>query len=430
MGLLLLFSGPGTPAPPAVTVTVEATIEAAFGYGPKDTTLVWVDISDYVRTCFWQHGRQNELNQTQAGTANLTLKDPGSDWDPDNTGSPFYPDVKPGLPVRGYLTVTEDITVNTYALFRGSVERLPRTSRVANTYTERQVDLIDGFALLSQASLGGFSYPVQMSDERVTDALDDIGWPSTLRDIDVGSATLDAKTFASDDTTAAQTHLQQVADSENGILFVNGAGDIRFISRLSLYQSAFYTTPSATFRDANGSSGYPYQDLVPSYDIDNVYNRWTGTRENGRRPQTFEDFSSQNDYFLRAKQMQLLLATDTELTDATYWKLLSYAQPLNRVESITVMPATTPLDVDQLDASLAREVGDRITVLETPPGFGVEQEKEYVIQHVAGQINTGPLASMRMTFGLWPASTIDTTAWWLLGHATRGLLGTSTRVGY
>jgi hypothetical protein len=151
-----------------------------------------------------------------------------------------------------------------------------------------------------------------------------------------------------------------------------------------------------------GPPAYPYINLVPSFDLDNVFNRWTVTRDQGS-PQTAEDTTSQQKYFLRAKQTQTLVSDDTAALAQAARKIAKYKDPLNRVESMTIMPLQSLTNTAQIDAGLGRQLGDRITIQETPPGFAGVQSKEYVIQNISGQIHAGPMLSMTLTFGVWPA---------------------------
>lgn len=225
--------------------TPTLVVQAAFGYGASDPDPAWTDISAYARSCNWARGRQNELNQMEAGTAHVVLNDEDSHFDANNPDSPFYPNVKPGLPVRATLFVGSAM----YPLFYGFAERLPRTVRVTDVYTQRQIDLTDGFALLAAAGLGGQTYGEESSDERVNAVANDVSWPESDRAIGVGASTLQEKEFPDDDDTRAQTHLQQVADSENGLLFVDGAKVLRFVGRHELLSDDRYTAPRATFGD-------------------------------------------------------------------------------------------------------------------------------------------------------------------------------------
>jgi hypothetical protein len=201
----------------------------------------------------------------------------------------------------------------------------------------------------------------------------------------------------------------------------------------------------------------PYMQLVPSYDVDQVMNRAVGTRTGGD-PQMWEDVPSQAENTLRVRQFNSLVTTDGEVLNQMQWKIGQFSQPLNRVESITVMPfvglsgviSTTGAGagrpygsglygsgtygggsadpVIDLAASLGREVGDKITVLETPPGFAAQQSADYIIQNLSGNMAAGQSpVETTLTFMLWPAST---TAFWIAGDANQSLAGISTRPGY
>lgn len=245
--------------------------------------------------------------------------------------------------------------------------------------------------------------------------------------------------------------------------YVLGAADIGNYIRISAIATNTGGTGPITSNVLGAITGVPvyhYTDLIPSYDWDLVFNKWTGTRENGS-PQTWEDTASQENYFLRAKQVQSLVSTDGELLNQIQWKTAQFAQPMNRVESITIMPlkdagtatsaptsgsvygagvygsgaygggiAALGLSDDvlqEIDAGFGREIGDRIVVQETPPGFADQESGEYIIQHLAGEVVQGPYTSARLTFQLWPASMLS---FWIVGDPAQSLAGVSTRVSY
>jgi hypothetical protein len=150
------------------------------------------------------------------------------------------------------------------------------------------------------------------------------------------------------------------------------------------------------------AAAYPYVDLVPSYDLDNVFNRWTVTRDQGS-PQMAEDTTSQAKYFLRAKQTQTLVSDDTAALAQAARKIAKFKDPQNRIETVTIHPLTDLTNTGQIAAGLGRDIGHVITIKETPPGFAAAQTKNYVIQSISGQINAGPMTTMTLTFGVWPA---------------------------
>lgn len=400
------------------------TVQAAFGDAPGAAAFTWLTIHEdrnleVVGSMGYQRGRQNEGARMETGTGRLTLRDPGSDFDPDNVDGIYYPNVKPMVPVRAYAT----IAATTYPLFQHFAERFPRTVRSRDNYTEREVTTVDGFEWLARAGVAADVYVSQGSGARVTAVLDNADWSATARDLDTGQATLDAVTYAADAETKALAHLLEVADSENGLLFIDAQGRVAFVERHALIKSP-YTVSQVTFRDAvAGGGGYPFIDSRPSFDLDNTFNEWTGTRTGGT-PQTVFDTISQTDYGLRSNQFTSTVTTDGEVLQQAQWRLAQFKDPLNRLESITVMPGE---DTGFWQAVLGLEIGERITVVEKPPGFAADQSDDYVIQKIEADFPAGPVSGARFTFGLWPAVT---TAFWVAGDASNSLAGVSTRAAY
>lgn len=401
-------------------------VEAAFGSNPTDSSYSWTtlmrsDVSSgaerKVRKFSYQRGRSNERNRTETGTAAVVLRDPDSDFDPNNTGGLYYPDVKPMCPIRAYAT----IGMTDYPMFLHYADRWPRTLRVTDVYTERQLTTVDGFAWLALAGLAGFDYDEEETGARIENVLDDISWPAALRDLDTGSSIVMEASFANSASDKALDHLQAVADTEDGLAYINGAGEVRFIERHNLLLSPF-TTSQATFSDVEGANRIRYQQLVPSYDLDNVTNEWSGTREDGAT-QSAVDSTSRNTYGPRSQQITSLATTDAEVLASVQWKLIRFKNPLNRVESITAMPGNSDDDWATL---LALDVGDRITLKETPPGFDAEQSTEYTIQHLSVNI-AGDVVSSAFTFQLWPA---DTNTWLVLNENGRDELSEGNLLCY
>jgi len=74
--------------------------ELALGYNPGDASPSWTDVSAYLRSFHITRGRQYELNQMQAGTCDITLKNLDRRFDPTYASSPYYPYLRPMVPVR------------------------------------------------------------------------------------------------------------------------------------------------------------------------------------------------------------------------------------------------------------------------------------------------------------------------------------------
>lgn len=395
------------------------SVEAAFGSNPTDASYSWTTISDSIRSLTYQRGRQNELNRMETGTGGLLVKDPESDWDSDNTGGVYYPNARAYVPVRARATVNS----NTYPLFQHYLERKPRTLRVKTTYAERQLTLVDGFEWLARAGISGESYAQELTGARIANVLNDVFWPSALRDLDTGNETVGDYILEADDGTKALAYLLAVADTENGLLFVDAQGRITFVERHALIQSP-YTVSQATFCDATSGGGFEVTDLVPADDLDTTFNEWMGTRDGGAT-QTVVDTSSRTRNGLRSQQVTSLAVSDTVVLNQIQWKLSIFKDPLSRIDSITVMPGT---DTACWEAVLGLEIGERITVRETPPGWSTVKVGDYTIQRISVVFPDAAMAGARFTFGLWPATV--TSGWWIAGDAVNSLAGQTTRAAY
>lgn len=509
--------GEVVPPPPEVTGDAILAIEIAFGSKPGDEVYVWTDVTEDYRGVQWKRGRQQELNQVETGTSALILRDLASAYDPENASSPYYPNVKPMVPVRATITIGEDV----YPLFQHYVERWPRERRGPN-YAERQISSVDGFELMNRASLdptsaslttafggnkdlvftakqpgeygnsiavayypfnkggagthvyvvettievygasktatqvrtainadvaasklveagtppgatgtGGIvpamaptnlsggepgAFPAQTTDERVNAVADAMGWPASLRSIGAGASILDAYTFPSGGTQSVLGHLQAVTgeSGEQGFLFIDAAGRLVFLGRHAQYLPP-YDAAELVLVDDHQDGAVTYQGETNSYDADLIFNKFSGSRQGGATLWV-EDEASRDDFLSRKhSDISSTVASDAELLALLQFRLRQFAQPMARIETLTVMPGNS---TEALAALLSLELGDRVTIEETPPG-GSTSSRDYVLQHLDGRLREGPLVTAQFTLGLWPT---DTSTWLILDHPTLGRL--------
>lgn len=273
-------------------------------------------------------------------------------------------------------------------------------------------------ATMAATHLAGGLFPAQHTGERIAAVLDLIGRPTALRDIDTGVTEIAADGFDVSENVRALTHMLEVADTEAGMLFVDGAGEDVFVDR----HATLNTAAIATFADNPGGGEYRYVGLVPSYDVDHVVNDWSGTRAGGTSTLRVQDAASQARYLRRSGSMASLVTNDSELLYALNDRLAKTKDPVNRVDQIVVMPAR---DLDLWAVVAGLEVGDRITVKETPPGAPA-RAADYVIQRLDVDLQVALVAS-RFTFGLVPA---DTNTYWILGVPGYSEIGSTTRLAW
>ena len=106
-------------------VTRAVLVDAAFGFAATATSVTWTDISQYVELSERSEiritrGAADELSQTQAGTCTVMLDNQDGRFTAGNAGSPYYPYVRPGTPVR-VRVVTADKNLLENPSFEGGV---------------------------------------------------------------------------------------------------------------------------------------------------------------------------------------------------------------------------------------------------------------------------------------------------------------------
>ncbi len=228
--------------------TIRPVLQFGFGSQPGDETYTWTPVSEKLASFGFRRGKQTDLDRIEGGTGNVVVADELRWFDPEDVSSPFYPNVKPIVPIR--LAILLGGTL--YPLFTQHMDDLPRVRRGPG-WAERAISTVDGFEGLEQAGLAGQSWAQEATGVRIGHALDAANQPDASRIISTGDSEVAAATFAADDTTSALAHIQQVTDDEEGLFFIDGSGNRVFLSRSDL-SSAPYDTSVATFSSLPSAS--------------------------------------------------------------------------------------------------------------------------------------------------------------------------------
>ncbi|GAA5048146.1 hypothetical protein HNP84_000233 [Thermocatellispora tengchongensis] len=375
---------------------------------------LWEDVSAYGRGVSTSRGSsriEGPVIRYEAGRATIRLDNADRRFDPTNMSGPY---VAAG---RTQVTPMREVRIRatwagvTYPVWRGFADSWD-LEWDGPEWAETTVPCTDGFKVLGNRRRAAVA-PVGAGEDsgaRVNRILDSANWPELDRMVAAGDSTLQATTLEGDPLA----ELQLVADSEAGELYVDGSGHVTFRGRLALLQDERSNTPQGVFGDQDGELRYADKGLSISTDDATLYNEVRLTRVGGTE-QVEQDLISQAEFQIRTfDRSDLLLETDAEVADYAAWILHVSHEPEVRFDSIRIKPLRDP---DALFPQvLAREIGDRITIIRRPPGGGDPIERDCFIRGIAHEIG---LDNWETT---WSLQSAERMSFLTLDHPVLGVL--------
>jgi hypothetical protein len=326
-----------------------------------DNAALIVDVSNQIDALTTRRGRNAEADQFQTGTCSLRIVDQNGDFNSQNLAGPYA-----GLldPMRK-LQITATHNGVTYPIFSGFITSYqtitPQESNDNVSYCV--ISAVDAFRLAQNAQISTVSGTSagQLSGARINNILDQIQWPSTMRDVDAGQTTVQADPGTPRTALAA---CQTISMSEYGAFYVDATGSFVFQDR-ALTSSSIGATPTV-FTD-DGSGGLLYFDAQWVLNDVLVYNAANVTRSGGTT-QVATNSASIAKYFLHSyTQNDLLMQTDAVALDYARAYVASRAETSVRCDSI-VLDLYTPNYDAGIVAALDLDFFDPITVTTTQPG--------------------------------------------------------------
>jgi len=324
-----------------------------------DSTAVIVDVSNQIDFIQTARGRSALADQFQTGTLTLRIVDQNGDFNPTNPSGPYYTLLTPMKKVQ----ITATYGANTYSIFSGFITSYVNTQpKDATEVAYTTIQAVDAFRLAQNAQISTVTGAIagDLSGTRVNQILDQIGWPSTARDIDAGLTTLQ------DDPGTARTSLdalQTVTDSEYGAFYVDTNGEFVFQDRSVTAGSIGGTV--TTFND--DGTGIPYANANWKLDDTLIFNSAQVSRSGGT-PQTAINQDSIDKYFIHSYNLQdLLMQTDAVALDYAQAYVASRAETEVRCDGIELDLYTPNYNAGIL-AALELDFFDPIQVVTTQPG--------------------------------------------------------------
>jgi len=324
-----------------------------------DSASLIVDISNVVDSVTTKRGRSATADEFQTGTLSLRIVDQNGDFNPQNTGSPYY----------GYLTPMRKVSISatsagiTYPMFSGFITSYTTTTpRNANDVVYTTIAAVDATRLAQNAQISTVTGASagDLSGTRVNQILDTILWPASMRDIDAGLTTL-----ANDPGTArtALAALQTATNSEYGAIYVNAAGSWTFQDR-TVTTTSVAGTPTV-FNDNGTDIGYA--NAVWRLDDTLVFNQANITRTGGT-VQSATNAASVAKYFAHTyNQQDLLMQTDAVALDYARAYVASRAETSIRCDAIELDLYTNNY-ANGILAALSLDFFDPVTITTNQPG--------------------------------------------------------------
>lgn len=198
-------------------------------------------------------GRDYEMDTTDTGRAIIRLKDKVGDFDPTNVASALAEKLDPGKPAG--IGLWNPVASRFNTIFRGNVASITSTLHRTKRWMDVEIELVDGLNQAARMELvpeapfdaggssingGNIVYDEDLTTDavqtRILAALDQMGWPTALRQIFTGNVKLWETTYAP--RTALLNVIRDAADAEfPGVanVYINRQGDFTFHGRLARF---------------------------------------------------------------------------------------------------------------------------------------------------------------------------------------------------
>jgi hypothetical protein len=215
--------------------------------------------------------------------------------------------------------------------------------------------------------------------------------------------------------------LQEVQESERGLLYVDRNGTVVFEDRTSRYANQ---VPVAVFgENPPGASPveFPYIEYDSDFDPTYTFSQANLTRPDNDAFAPVVNATSAAKYGQRILTQTVQCNTDFDLTQAATFYLNRYADPKVRISTLTLSPASNPA---LWPVVLGLEISQRVTVkrrtaaLTTSNDYYVEQ-----IHHKADAETGEWMVELQLSPVFVPSA-------WVLGDNTHGVLGNGTAPVY
>ena len=292
-----------------------------------------VDVSSQVLKIQIGGGYNLLQDQFEPNQGYVRIYDPQGNWNPQNTASPYY----------GFLQVNKKIRIaaiyggNTYNQFSGYINAYNYSFPTDMSFGYVDLQVCDAFRLLNLANIATVTgtSASQTTGARINALLDNVNFPTTLRQIDTGDYTVQADPGTTRTLLAACKNVEAV---EQGAFYADGDGNIVFKSRTNVIKTGG-SAPITYF--SNDGTAITYSGITFAHDDKLIVNQATVTPVGGAA-QTYTDTASVSQYFPHSVNLyNLVAATNAAALDIARVYCQTRKDTTIRIDNIS-QDLTTP----------------------------------------------------------------------------------------
>jgi hypothetical protein len=327
--------------------------DAAYPLGGQ----IFYDVTSSVKSIAIRRGKNRQLDEFDAGLANVVFDNNDRTFDPEYQASPFFGQIIPKRAIR--------ISSAGQRVFTGVIDDWNLDYNPGGD-SETSAASSDAFTLFNSQTLPAGTATPQLSGARVNAILNlpDVSWSSQDRLIDPGVTEFGADVFTED--TNVLEYLRTISRSEPGNLFMGKQGRVIFTDRN-------HRPVSGGLTFADDGTGIPYQGMKVVYGSELLYNEIViGSEIAGTV--VAQDLGSIAEYgVLNLTQTGLLMSDLDYVQNLALFYASKFSEPEYRFESVDIVLDQLPT-ADQ-ETILKLEIGDFVNIKFTPNGIAPAIEK-------------------------------------------------------
>lgn len=287
------------------------------------------DVTEYVRSVTCKRGKSTSQDRFTAGQLSVVFDNRARVFDPSYSLSPLYGAIVPRRKIRFYAGYNSD---SLHSQFVGFIDDWDFDYDVSGDSTAT-ASASDAFTVLAQQNMTMAAPPAEISDARAERVITNsqVAWP--IDDFYTEGAAITVNTVAYSGN--ALEYLLQLAETEQGLLYVNRSGVLTFLGWNYFAKAPLdIVVADIEFSDGAFVPGFPFSSLQTNYGTDQLYNYVTVTGSAGTV--TAQDTTSQQDFRVASTDVDVLTNGTAQMQLLANNLIDTYKNPVFRVSGIEV----------------------------------------------------------------------------------------------